>query len=139
MNPGGAWMEQIARNLVDVVDGFLLGKRYVLIDRDPLYTKCFREILGQGGVKVVRLPAWSRNSNGFAERFVLSIKPECLIWLVPLGEAHLRRAIVELVKHYHHKRTHHGLDSALIAAESAQDGIGGLVRRERLGGLLRAR
>ena len=87
----------------------------------------------------MRLPARSPNLNAFAERFVLSIKPECLIRLVPLGEAHLRRVVVELVKHYHHKRTHQGLDNALIAAEGAQDGIGGIVRRERLCGLLRAR
>src|SRR5664279_3206541 len=62
-NPGGPWMEQMARNLVDAVDGFLVGKRYVLIDRDPLYTEAFRRILGPGGVKVVRLPARSPNLN----------------------------------------------------------------------------
>ncbi len=71
VNPGGAWMEQTARNLVDTVDGFLLGKRYVLTDRDPLYTEGFREILKQGGVTVLRLPAKSPNLNAFAERFVL--------------------------------------------------------------------
>jgi putative transposase len=75
-NPGGHWMEQMARDLVDGVDGFLVGKRYVLVDRDPLYTECFRGILGQGGVKAVRLPARSPNLNAFAERFVLSIKTE---------------------------------------------------------------
>ncbi len=70
-------MAQMARNLVDAVDGFLVGKRYVLIDRDPLYTEAFRRILGEGGVKVLRLPAKSPNLNAFAERFVLSIKSEC--------------------------------------------------------------
>jgi transposase InsO family protein len=74
--------------------------------------------------------------NAFAERFVISMKTECLNRLVPLGEAHLRRAIVEFVEHYHHERTHQGLDNVLIAAEGAQDGVGGIVRRERLGGLL---
>ena len=64
-NPGGPWMEQMARNLVDVVDGFLVGKRYVLIDRDPLYTETSRRILGQGGVKAVRLPARSPNLKGY--------------------------------------------------------------------------
>jgi putative transposase len=49
VNPGGPWMEQMARNLVDAVDGFLVGKRYVLIDRDPLYTEAFRRILGRVG------------------------------------------------------------------------------------------
>ena len=107
-NPGGPWMEQMARNLVDAVDGFLVGKRYVLIDRDPLYTEAFRRILGQGGVKAVRLPARSPNLNAFAERFVLSIKSECLERIVPLGETHLRRAISEYMEHYHHERNHRG-------------------------------
>jgi putative transposase len=115
VNPGGPWMAQMARNLVDAVDGFLVGKRYVLIDRDPLYTETFRRILGQGGVKVVRLPARSPNLNAFAERFVLSIKSECLDRLVPLGEAHLRRAVLEYTNHYHEERNHQGLDNDLIS------------------------
>jgi len=67
---------------------FLVGKRYVLIDRDPLYTEAFRRILGQGGVNAVKLPARSPNLNAFAERFVLSIKTECLdrliLWARPI-------------------------------------------------------
>ena len=136
VNPGGAWMEQIARNLVDAVDGFLLGKRYVLTDRDPLYTEGFREILKQGGVKVLRLPPKSPNLNAFAERFVLSIKAECLNRIVPLGEVHLRRAISEYVEHYHRERNHQGLENALIVANEAMNGTGKVVRSDRLGGLL---
>ena len=55
---------------------------------------------------------------------------------MPFGETHLRRAIAEYVQHYHEERNHQGLDNALIAAEGAQNGTGGIVRRERLGGLL---
>jgi transposase InsO family protein len=135
-NPGGPWMEQVARNLVDAVDGFLVGKRYILIDRDPLYTEAFRRILVQGGVKAVRLPARSPNLNAFAERFVLSIKTECLDRLIPLGETHLRCAILEYTKHYHEERNHQGLDNELIAPTKATNGVGRVVRRERLGGLL---
>jgi transposase InsO family protein len=112
------------------------GKRYVLIDRDPLYTEAFRRILGQGGVKVVRLPARSPNLNAFAERFVLSIKTECLDRLVPLGEAHLRRAILDYTNHYHEERNHQGLDNELIVPVEAANGVGKVNRRERLGGLL---
>jgi putative transposase len=65
VNPGGAWMEQIARNLVDAVDGFLLGKRYVLADRDPLYTQGFREILKPGGVKVFAVAGEESESECF--------------------------------------------------------------------------
>ena len=136
VDPGGAWMEQIARNLVDVVDGFLLGKRYVLTDRDPLYTGGFREILKQGGVKVLRLPAKSPNLNAFAERFVLSVRTECPNRIVPLGESHLRRAIAEFVQHYHQERNHQGLENALIAPGEVMGSTGKVVRRDRLGGVL---
>jgi transposase InsO family protein len=113
VNPGGPWMEQMARNLVDALDGFLLGKRYLLLDRDPLYTQAFRQILDQAGVKTVRLPAHSPNLNAFAERFVLSIRSECLDRIVPLGEAHLRRAVSEYVAHYHQERNHQGIENRL--------------------------
>jgi transposase InsO family protein len=136
-DPGGPWMAQMARNLVDADDGFLRGKRYVLIDRDPLYTAAFREILKGSGVKSVRLPAKSPNLNAFAERFVLSIKSECLERIVPLGEGHLRRAISEYMVHYHHERNHQGLGNALIDG-NLEDvaSTGRIARRERLGGLL---
>jgi len=136
-DPCGRWMEQMARNLVDAVDGFLVGKRYLLVDRDPLYTGPFRGIVEGGGVKIVRLPARSPNLNAFAERFVLSIKSECLDRMVPLGEEHLRRAILEYVAHYHGERNHQGLGNALInGAGDDSAGTGPVVRRDRIGGLL---
>ena len=69
-----------------------------------MYTAEFRAALKRGGVNVVRLPAQSPDLNAFAERFVLSIKSECLDRIVPLGEAHLRRAVGEFVAHYHGER-----------------------------------
>jgi hypothetical protein len=65
-NPGGTWMEQIARNLLDVDDGFLLGKRYLVLARDPLYTAEFQNALERAGVKVIRLPPRSPDLNAFA-------------------------------------------------------------------------
>jgi transposase InsO family protein len=82
-----------------------------LLDRDPLYTREFRAVLERGGVEVLRLPAQSPNLNAFAERFVLSIKSECLDRLMPLGERHLQRAASEFVSHYHHERNHQGLEN----------------------------
>ena len=72
--PDSAWMCQIARNLVDDEDGFLRGKRYLLMDRDGKYCPEFRAVLRHGGVKALRLPPRSPNLNAFAERFVRSIK-----------------------------------------------------------------
>jgi transposase InsO family protein len=130
-------MAQIARNLLDAGDGFLLGKKYLLLDRDPMYTTEFRAALERGGVAVVRLPARSPNLNAFAERFVLSIRSECLDQIVPLGERHLRRAVSEFVDHYHRERTHQGLENRLIEDRPEPASLSGRVaREERLGGLL---
>jgi transposase InsO family protein len=136
-NPGGDWMKQMARNLLDAGDGFLRGKRYLILDRDSLYTKEFRQILRGAGVKPLLLPARSPNLNAYAERFVLSIKSECLDRIVPLGEGHLRRAVGEYLAHYHGERNHQGLDNLLLrGAPAPANENGRVLRRERLGGLL---
>ncbi len=128
-------MGQMARNLVDAVSGFLRQKTYLIHDRDPLFTADFREILKSGGVESVRLPPKSPNLNAYAERFVLSIKSECLGRMVLVGERHLRRAIDEYIEHYHLERAHQGLGNNLI------DGVpecstGRVMCLRRLGGLL---
>ncbi len=133
--PDGLWMEQVARNLIDDFSGFLRGKRFLIHDRDPLFTKGFLEILGLGSVQSVRLPARSPNLNAYAERFVLSIKSECLDRMVLVGERHLRRAVDEYMEHYHLERTHQGLGNKLIAGVP-QCSSGRVLRHERLGGLL---
>ncbi len=135
--PSGPWMQQIARNLTDIEDGFLLGVRYLILDRDPLFTAAFREMLMDCGVEPLRLPARSPNLNAYAERFVLSIAAEALNRIVPLGENHLRRTVSAFMSHYHGERHHQGLGSKLIVADDkAGRTEGSVVCRERLGGLL---
>jgi transposase InsO family protein len=107
--PDGRRMKQIARNLTDAYDGFLNGTRYLIHDRDPLFTSAFFEILGSSGVKTIKLPAQSPDLDAYAERFVRSIKEECLSQMIPLGERHLRRAVTEYTEHYHLERNHQGL------------------------------
>ena len=87
--PHDAWMKQVGRNLTDAVDGFLRVQRWLIHDRDPLFSATFRVTLG-AQVTTVRLPPKSPNLNAYAERFVLSIKPECLNHVVLFGERHLR-------------------------------------------------
>ncbi len=136
-DPFGEWMEQVARNLTDCFDGFLLGKRYIIIDRDPLFTKKFRGMLKDAGTKPLRLPARSPNLNAHCERFVLSIKSECLARMVFFSEAQLRRAVLSYVEHYHCDRNHQGLGNQLIdGAQQAANDNGEIKCRERLGGLL---
>ena len=135
--PYGAWMEQMARNLTDPVDGCLRRARYLIHDRDPLYTRVFGEILTSGGVQPIRLPPKSPNLNAYAERFVRSIKEECLNRVVPLGEGHLRLIVHEYVEHYHRERNHQGLDNQLLQRPPPPRRPDANVRRRaRLGGLL---
>ncbi len=135
--PGGAWMEQLVRNLTDPVDGCLRTARYLIHDRGPLYTRVFGEILESAGVQPIRLPPKSPNLNAYAERFVRSIKEECLTRVVPLGEGHLRILVREYVEHYHHERNHQGIDNQLLQQPTPPRRADADVRRrERLGGLL---
>ena len=133
----GLWMSQIGSNLTDAVDGILQGKRYLIHDRDPLFTSQFLNMLGDVGVESVKLPPRSPNLNAHAERFVRSIKESCLERLILFGEGSLRRAVHEFVEHYHHERNHQGLANRLISPEAGHLAKAGkLQRRQRLGGML---
>ena len=135
--PGECWMMVVARNLLDAVDGSLTGKRFLILDRDPLFTAAFRRFLRDAGVEVVRLPARSPNLNAYAERFVRSVRQECLNHIIPLSEAHLRRVLREYFEHYHLERNHQGLDNRLIEPRAGPANDNGQVqRKQRLGGLL---
>ena len=135
--PDGRWMQQIARNITDVDTGFLNGNRTLIHDRDPLFTEAFGAHLRSAGVETVKLPARSPNLNAFAERFVRSIKSECLAQIIPLGERHLRNAVAEYIEHYHAERNHQGLGNQLILRPRDDAPAEGNVEcRERLGGLL---
>jgi len=134
-HPNGAFMAQVARNLVDVDDGFRSDKRYLIHDRDSKYTDQFIRILGDSGIEPIKLPRRSPNLNAFAERFVLTIKTECLDKLILFGERSLRRACSECLRHYHEERNHQGLENTLIAGQP--NAIGSIQCSERLGGLLK--
>jgi transposase InsO family protein len=92
-NANGLWMAQIARNLTDDVDGFFKGKRYLIHDRDPLFTQQFLSMLADMGIESVKLPPRSPNLNAYAERFVRTIKESCLEQMILFGEDSLRTSI----------------------------------------------
>jgi transposase InsO family protein len=106
-------MTQIARNLTDLNDGFLRGKRYLILDRDTKYSDAFRNVLVREGIQVIRLPPRSPNLNAFAERFVRSIKEECLSRMIFFGPASLQHAVRQFIAHYHTERNHQGLENRL--------------------------
>ena len=136
-NPAEAWMLQIARNACDVDDGVLSEGRKLLIDRDAKYSGDWRQFIEEQGVEVIRLPPKSPNLNAYAERFVRSIKDECLSRMIFIGEASLRHAVREFMAHYHAERNHQGLGNRLIrGGEPSVPACGAVDRRIRLGGML---
>ena len=137
-NPHELWMKRMAVNLTDCVDGFLLGKRYLLMDRDSKFCEGCRNILETEDIKSVRLPRQSPNLNAHLERFFRSLKDECLSRMIFFGEKSLCRATCEFVSHYHGERNHQGLHNAIIEPGDEIGAIAGKVNcRERLGSLLR--
>jgi transposase InsO family protein len=137
MVANGPWMTRVGKNVTDVVDGILAGKRYLIHDRDPLFTADFLAIIGETGVKSVKLPPRSPNLNAHAERFARSIKESCLDHMIFFGEDSLRNGIREFMAHYHRERNHQGLGNRFIMPDRVStDPDGRVVRRKRLGGLL---
>ena len=138
-DPCETQMIQYARNLTDPVEGFLKDKRILIHDRDPLFTKLFRQTLKAAGVRALKLPKRSPNLNSVAESFVRNIKRECLSKMVFFGERQLRHVIGQYVEHYLTERPHRGLDNRRITEpEEPPPAKGPVLCRERLGGLLKS-
>jgi transposase InsO family protein len=135
LHPNELFMGQVAR-MVTADDGALVGHRVLICDRDQKWSGGVRRLLNEAGLRVVQTPLQAPNANAYAERFVRSIKEECLDRMIPLGERHFRRALAEFLEHYHRERNHQGLDNGLIAGTAMIDQAGRVRRRTRLGGLL---
>ena len=136
-DPCETQMVQWARNLTDAQDGFLKGKRILIHDRDPLFTKKFSDTLRAAGVRSLRLPRRSPNLNPYSERFCLSIKSECLDKMILFGEQHVRYVVSSYVEHYLRERPHRVLGHRIIEPETPMPTEGEVLCRERLGGLLK--
>src|SRR5262249_34970677 len=130
-HPTEAWMQQMARNAMDENSGTLRQHRYVLHDRDAKFCTSFRAILASGQVCCLTLPARSPNLNAFAERWVRSVKQECLSKLILFGEVSLRHSLSEFIEHYHAERNHQGKANALLfpSLQTSQSALGSPVRR----------
>ena len=136
--PDGPYMRHIAKILTDSEDGFLQGKRYLIHDRDPLYkTDGFHGILRGSGIEPVKLPARSPNLNCYAERYVKSVKSECLDHLILSSVEQLEYVLGQYSEYYHHERIHQSLDR-IIEPKHVIDDTAEIVCIERLGGLLKS-
>ena len=135
--PNELFMRQVGRTLTAADEGVLGRHRVLICDRDAKWSAPVRHRLGEAGIRIAQTPYQAPNANAYAERFVRSIKHECLNWVIPFGERHLHRTIAEFVEHYHSERNHQGLENELISgAPTVNDNVGRIRRRQRLGGLL---
>ena len=136
-HPTAEWMLQMARNATDESSGFLRREWYVLHDRDTKFCAAFQDVLRSCGIQPLALPPRSPNLNAYAERFVRTIKEDCLNRMLFFGEDMLRNTIREFVIHYHEERNHQALDNQLLTKPVRNgDRRGRLRRRERIGGML---
>jgi putative transposase len=137
-HPDGAWVQQMGRNLTDAEDGFLLNHSHILIDRDTKLMPFRGYLKAHTKIEPVLLPPRSPNCNAHVERFMVSLKSECVDRMIFFSETQLRKALREFELHYHEERNHQGLDNLLIDPGDDVGGSTGTIEcRERLGGLLR--
>jgi putative transposase len=132
-------MVQVARNVTMEEWGFLSPGQYLIHDRDTKFCAAFQQLIDDAGVERVVLPPRSPNLNAYAERWVRSVKEECLSRLILFGEAALHYALTPYVAHVHHERNHQGKGNVLLFPTISQDAErqGPVQRRVRLGGLLK--
>jgi putative transposase len=138
-NPDSVFVTQQARNLCYTLDEREEPVRFLIRDRDAKFSRSFDDVLASEGMRVICTPIRAPNANAFAERWVETLRADCLDWLLVLGPRHLDRVLRTYVKHYNQKRPHRGLQ--LVAPESAApvaelDSVPDICRRDRLGGLI---
>jgi putative transposase len=135
-NPAGAWVTQQARNLS--FTGLFERVRFLIHDRDSKFAAAFDEVFRSEGIKVIETPIRAPQANAYAERFVRTVRAECLDWLLIIGRRHLETVLRIYTAHHNRERPHRAL--ALLSPDSTNadppPSGGAIKRRDRLGGLI---
>jgi transposase InsO family protein len=140
-NPNGAWVAQQARNLLLVLGEQGRRVQFLLRDRDTKFCRAFDDLFRSEGAEVILTPVQAPNANAFAERWVGTVRAECLDWLLIIGRAHLEQVLRVYVEHYNVHRPHRALGLGAPAPPTDPDAAdeawqGRIQRRDLLGGLL---
>jgi transposase InsO family protein len=140
-NPDGQWVAQQARNLLLVLGEQGRRARFVLHDRDAKFSRSFDDVFHSDGVEVLLTPVQAPRANAYAERWVRTVRAECLDWLLVVGRGHLQQILRVYVQHYNRHRPHRALglqppDPPARPTILGQDDRGTVCRRDLLGGLL---
>jgi putative transposase len=134
--PNALFMHQVARSLIVADEGLLAHHRILICDRDAKWSMAVKQLLTDAGLQVIQTPYQAPNANAYGERFIRSMKAECLDRIVVLGERHLRTTMADFVTHYHHERPHQGYGNRILQPRRSCTGTGRIRRHPRLGGLL---
>jgi putative transposase len=139
--PTGAWVTQQARNLLMELDERVHRFRYLICDRDTKFTAVFDEVFASAGVEVVRTPPRAPQANAFAERWVRTVRSDCLDWTLVWNERQLQRVLAEYLRHYNTARPHRALELQPPATARALTAVGpatamAVERVDVLGGLI---
>lgn len=139
--PNEAWMAQVARNLTMAGETFFNGRKFLFMDRDTKFCEGFRGIFQGAGIRCLRLPRESPNLNAYAERWIRSVRQECLNELPFIsGEAGLTKVLSQYLEHFHHERAHQGIGNKIPFPEHPMPAetkpVSELQSKSRLGGLL---
>jgi putative transposase len=143
-HPSGPWVVQRARELSIEMErtGDITAPRFLIRDRDRKFTRAFDDVFVSDGTQIVKTPIEAPNANAYAERWVRTVRQECLDWLLIWGRRHLERVLDEYLRHYNDERPHRSLDllppRATKGESTAPDGAPATAvrRRDRLGGLV---
>jgi putative transposase len=141
-HPNGPWVVQRARECSGERPEGAVAPQFLIRDRDSKFTSAFDDVFAADGIQVITTPVQAPNANAFAERWVRTVRQECLDWVLVWGRRHLERVLAEYVRHYNDQRPHRGLalrpprsihsESSAGAAPLART----VRRRDRLGGLI---
>ena len=137
-HPTGAFVTQVARNLVGDLSDRGRSIKFLIRDRDTKFTASFDEVFRSVGTRVIKTPVRSPRANAYAERWVRTVRTECLDWLLILSQGHLERVLREYVSHYNQQRPHRGieLDAPTPAAATTPPALHHVGRHDVLGGLI---
>jgi len=135
-NPAMAWVTQVARSFTSDLqeDGRRFG--FLIRDRDTKFTSSFDEVFASIGVTAIRTPVRAPKANAFAERWVRTVREECLDHLLVYSTAHLESVLTEYVEHYNQARPHRGLHLSTPSPRQDQPSTGEIRRRDVLGGII---
>ncbi len=136
-NPTSAWVTQQARHLSWQIQDGSVPTRFLIHDRDSKFPAAFDTVFKSEDVTIIRTPVRAPNANAFAERWVRSVREECLDRVLILNERHLHRVLTTYVGYYNHARPHQGIDQCCpIPLETTAERDGSIERRDILGGVL---